>query len=265
MKKILILLIQFAVLSASAQTDTTELQTDSVEVQIIALPDSTAIGTPDGKLVSKEIGPAGGKIVSEDGRVELNFPEGALSANTTISIQPIVNLIPNGNGKAYRFEPSGIQFNKPVQIIFHYTDEEAETCPPELKFMALQDDKGKWEYMGYSDWDSTTKSLKGFISHFSAFLDGNEMELSPTDKTAKVGESFPLSLTVVGAPGEDELPPLPVSISGRKTVWSVAGGAKFGSIRRGTTQYSATYVAPNYLPKGNTKVVLKVNQTTIRE
>jgi len=39
MKKILILLLTIAVLSASAQTDTTEIQTDSVEAQMIILSD----------------------------------------------------------------------------------------------------------------------------------------------------------------------------------------------------------------------------------
>ena len=49
--------------------------------------------------------------------------------------------------------------------------------------MAIQDHNGKLEYMTYDDWDSTGKLLKGFISHFSAFLDGMLMELSPNDKT----------------------------------------------------------------------------------
>lgn len=50
--------------------------------------------------------------------------------------------------------------------------------------------------------------------------------------------------------------------SGRKVKWSVKGG---GTIRRQTNQYSATYTAPTYLPKSNSTVVLKVNETTIRE
>src|SRR5438045_2117146 len=102
-------------------------QNDSSSIHIIEPSDSTAIASPEGKLVSKVIGTAGGRIVSDDGRVELIFPANALTANTSISIQPTTNPAPNGSGKAYSFEPSGIQFKKPVQIIFHYTDEEAET------------------------------------------------------------------------------------------------------------------------------------------
>src|SRR4030095_591520 len=92
-----------------------QAQSDSVKMQIAKLSDSTGFGTPDGKLISKEIGADGGQIASEDGRVELIFPPGSLAKNTIISIQPRTNLAPNGVGKSYWFEPSGIQFQKPVQ------------------------------------------------------------------------------------------------------------------------------------------------------
>src|SRR2546423_14480508 len=100
-------------------------QTDTSAIKFTALSDSTGFGTPDGKLVSKQIGTMGGTIISGDGRIELIFPPEALTINTTIRIQPTTNNAPNGTGKAYSLEPSGIQFKKPVQIIFHYTDEES--------------------------------------------------------------------------------------------------------------------------------------------
>lgn len=90
------------------------------------------------------------------------------------------------------------------------------------------------------------------------------MELSLTDKTIKVGESFQLHLVIVQAQGEDELSPLPKTISGRKSKWSVEGGTKFGTIRQ-AKQYTAIYATPKSLPERNTKVVLKINETTIRE
>ena len=68
----------------------------------------------------------GGTLVSRDGTVELIIPAGALSKKTNMSIQPITNLMPNGNGLAYSLEPSGIQFQKPVQLVFHYDPEESE-------------------------------------------------------------------------------------------------------------------------------------------
>src|SRR5688572_15017641 len=276
MKKILTPVLLFAVLSAGAQTDTTEVPTDSVIVQMIALPDLTAIGAPDGKLVSKEIGSSGGTIISEDGKVELIFPEGALTTTTTISIQPTTNLVPNGNGKAYQFEPSGTRFLKPVSLIFHYTLKEAEACPPELMFLAIQDSKGKWEYMDYEDWDSTAKSLKGFITHFSQVVNGNLAELIPGEETIKVKSSKTFSLNIVTIPadattpdvdeGEDYLPPLPAiaPLGNYKATWlvneTVGGTAKFGKIVPGENKSQATYTAPALLPaEYAVKVKLKVS------
>jgi hypothetical protein len=155
-------------------------QPDSLQTNFAVPHDTTTgFGTADGKIATKQIGPPGGAIVSEDGRVELVFPEGALTATTTISIQPTTNLAPNGTGKAYQFEPSGITFLKAVQIIFHYSDQEAESCPPELMAFAMQDKAGKWSFIEYGDWDSTSKTLKGFIHHFCAFTDLDRILLTP--------------------------------------------------------------------------------------
>ncbi len=273
---IFILLLASAV-SANAQTDTTQIESDSVEVKIVPLPDSTALGTPMGKKVSKEIGTSGGTIVSDDGKLELIFPADALTKPTQISIQPITTVIPNGN-KAYHFEPSGIQFQKPVQIIFHYTDEEAEICPPELKFMALQDHKGKWEYIDYENWDSTTKSLKGFISHFSAYVDGNEVELNNTVITLKVGKFHQFALNVVQPPLSsaedvgDELPLLPTTVQrrNREALWKVndriGGTAKHGTIAPIQGQaIKATYTAPAKLTADSIKIKLQLNDVFIEQ
>lgn len=164
------ILFCFCIHYASAQIDTAARE-------YVEPSDSTAIGKPDGNLSSKLIGIAGGKIVSDDGRVELIFPAGALTANTTISIQPTTNLAPHGTGKSYELEPSGTKFKKPVQFIFHYNDEEAKTCHPMLMGFAMQDHKGRWTTMDYKEWDSTGKSMKGFIHHFSGLSNINHLYL----------------------------------------------------------------------------------------
>ena len=79
MKKILILSTLFVSITVFAQNDTTLDLIDTSNVKFIVPSDSTGFGTPDGTLTSKQIGPAGGKIVSDDGRVELIFPAGALT------------------------------------------------------------------------------------------------------------------------------------------------------------------------------------------
>lgn len=274
MKKILIgVAVSCTTMLLHAQESKTKVQTDSIELKTIQLPDSTAIGAPDGKLVNKEIGPSGGTIASDDGKVELIFPAGALKANTVISIQPITNLLPNGSGKAYRFEPSGIRFTKPVELIFHYTEQEEKGCSPLLMFMAIQSSNGRWAYMDYEDWDSTGRYLKGNILHFSAMVNGKLAELYPKEETLKVGESHNFSLNIVHPPqpssvetGEDELPPLPgiAPLGKYQSVWLVneknGGAAEFGTITPKENKSTAIYTAPRLLPL-NYVVTIKLKAT----
>lgn len=248
---------------------------DSIELRFVPLPDSTSLGTPAGNKTSKLIGPDGGIISSDDGKLELVFPAGALDIATDISIQPITLVIPNAN-KAYQFEPSGIRFQKPVQLIYRYSDEEAETCPPELKFMALQDHHGKWEYMNYEEWDSSANELIGHISHFSAFVNGNEVELNVTSVTLKVGQSHLFALNIVQPPvsaadaGEDELVALPKTIDrgNRLAVWKVNDHTG-GSTRHGTVTaipgqpIKANYKAPSKLTADTIKVQLELNDVFV--
>lgn len=172
MKKIIISFLLFSTMIVCAQKDTSQLKSHEPT-------DSTGFGIPDGKLVSKEIGTAGGTIASDDGRVELIFPAGSLPLAKTISIQPTTNPVFQGAGKAYRFEPSGIQFKKPVQVIFRYSDAEAEVCPPDVMGFSLQDDNGRWTPFDFDTWDSTAKTLKGSLPHFSGFTAVNDLMIYP--------------------------------------------------------------------------------------
>lgn len=123
MRKIIAIALLFIAVSAIAQNgpDTT------------AGPVITAIGKPDGAKTEIKINKDGSSLQSSDGMVALIIPEGAVPKNTVISIQPISNLMANGNGKAYRLEPSGIKFKKPLQLIFNYDDEEIKDSMQLLK------------------------------------------------------------------------------------------------------------------------------------
>ncbi len=251
MKKGMVCLLLLFTLGAIAQKD-------SSKIRMIELPDSTAIGTPDGNPISKEIGPGGGSIASEDGRVELIFPAGALSTNTTITIQPATNLAPLGTGKAYSFEPSGIKFKIPVQVIFHYSDEEAKTCSPDLMGFALQNHTGKWEFMDYKEWDSLAKMLKGTIEHFSGFANQNGMQLFPRSQEMRLIDKLCLHLTYrkpkePGGPLPDVHP-----VQNEKTIWYVNteenGGGEFGTIKPFPLEWGgiyAEYYPPQILPNKN--------------
>jgi len=259
MKKVLMALLCLASLYSFAQTETKELNADSLAYEIVQLPDSTGKGFPNGNTIRKEIGAEGGRIVSEDGRVELIFPEGALTTKTNISIQPIISPIPNANGNGYQFEPSGTKFLKPVELVFHYKKEDEAQCPALFMFMAIQSDNGKWEYMDYDDWDSTKQVLKGTIYHFSAMVNGKLVELNKEKVTLKVGQNGVFFVQQVlppypgpAVPGDEDitLPSIP-SLGKEKAEWNVngikGGNSIIGTVNAQKDPRKAIYTAPNLL------------------
>lgn len=256
MKKILSISLLFFSLCAFAQIDTTKLLTDTSQIKFTEPPDSTGFGTPDGQLVSKEIGPAGGTIASDDGRIELIFPADAVTVNTNISIQPITNLGPNGAGKAYKCEPSGVQFIKPVQIIFHYTDSEARTCPPELMGLIVQDDTGKWNFFDYDECDTTAKILKGTLEHFSTPANSYKFKLVPARRSMMVNQAIRVSVsgTFKKFKNKKSRKLTDVELSRFFYKWFVnyteGGNASIGTIGD-VKDNSCTYKAPSAVPDPN--------------
>lgn len=256
MKKIFLPFILMITVAGYSQKDTLPL--------IIPPADSTGFGTPDGKLVSKTIGPGGGKIISEDGKVELIFPQGALVGETEISIQPVSNLAPHGSGKAYRFEPSGIQFKKPVDIIFHYSDNEAEDYPQELTSIAMQDEKGKWTFFEYDNWDSTGRTINGKISHFSTASKSENLRLQVRKTRISVEEPTELFLSdITHIIKKSKIYGTPTLNKNNNISWFanniLNGNLKNGEINDGeykelgvsTANTIRVYTAPPYLPLAN--------------
>ena len=256
MKKGLLSLLLVCSLWVQAQTDTTEIE--------FATPsDSTAIGAPDGKSAATEIGPSGGKIASEDGRVELIFPAGALTETKMINIQPTTNHAPNGAGKSYWFEPSGIQFKKPVQIIFHYSDEDAEACPPDFMCWGIQSKTGKWSFVEYDDQDTISKTLKGFIRHFSGGSNVYKLKLECSKTQLRVKESARIRINKHYAMSDAEIIMERTVTAGAPVIWFVnrieMGNQTVGYISAGETMtkatrqstHRATYTAPDHLIRKN--------------
>ena len=66
---------------------TVSAQADNLTIRYLRMDSVTALGKPTGEQVSQEIGKDGGTISSEDGRIELIFPEGALSKKKKIKIK----------------------------------------------------------------------------------------------------------------------------------------------------------------------------------
>lgn len=218
----------------------------------------TAKGKPDGEKSENKIGKEGGSIQSSDGKVELIFPAGALSKKTVISIQPVINFAPNSNGNAYQMEPSGINFVQPVQLIFHYKNDDTEGSLASLMGIAMQDENGLWQPLKKIELDTTNKILTANIQHFSSYVNYTWSNLYPSSARVKVGGSLRLQIKTLEPLDEDNTGDDLASLGGvgqqTPETWSVnaipRGNSSIGIISASQNN-SAIYQAPAAVPQQN--------------
>lgn len=232
----------------------------------------TEPGTPTGTAVSASIGAAGGKLTSADGLVTLDIPAGALDAATTISIQPITNMAPQGiAGVAYRFTPDGQTFKTPAKLTFKYTDAMLAGSSAELLWVVTQAQDGSWQAVKKSSVNTTTKTVTGEMMHFSDWGLGKFIDLSldPQSSYVKPGQSVNLSvagfiastdpnadlapLVPLGKPaGDDELTPLSrVPFETANSTYKLVKWTLSGEGTLSPNGWNATYTAPSKVPSKN--------------
>ncbi|MEM7159711.1 MAG: hypothetical protein AAF799_43120 [Myxococcota bacterium] len=92
------------------------------------------------------IGPEGGVVVSEDGRMALEIPAGALDETVDISIERLEG--PQGAaGDLYVVEPIGLTFATPAIMTFDYDDETLGDHDAEALSLVAQRE-ASWAYLG---------------------------------------------------------------------------------------------------------------------
>lgn len=255
MKKIIVFVFLFVYITASAQ------RKDSILAAIVKLQlTPTETGKPDGEPVNQKIGPNGGKLISSDNKVELNIPAGALSAETTISIQPETNPMEGGLGKSYSFEPSGINFQQPVQLVFHYSDKELDGDSPQMMTISSQDEKGVWYRLRKVTLDTTIKTITGDINHFSFWSLGWSFIFKPEKNSVKVSNRVavyayanPIGKEIPGD-REDMIRDIYGSDFSKPRIWSVngiVGGSSAVGTIDGSLMMVAGYTAPASVPDQN--------------
>jgi len=124
-----------------------------------------AKGTIVGSPVTATLDSAGGTIVSDDGRLEVTFPAGVLTAATDVSIQDITNTVPNGLGSGYRLLPEGATFSQPVTLTFHLSDMESGGI--DSTFIATQHADNFWFSQPHQMRDATAMTVSVNATHFS--------------------------------------------------------------------------------------------------
>jgi len=201
----------------------------------------TEVGTPQGAVVSKVIGAQGGTIATADGRIKITIPAGALTSETTISIQPVSNHAPNGVGTAYRFLPDGQVFSKPVQLKMRYTESDIEGSVPEALGVAWQKADKRWYNVTGKTHDIHKQEVTVPMLHFSDWSLFEQFHLSAEKSVLNYGESTSLRILELAPLTGTAEEPLVQKTSGANSrlKWSLVGG---GTLK--PSGISATYTAP---------------------
>ncbi len=157
----------------------------------------TERGASLGAARTAQIGPAGGELRSEDGRLTVSVPAGALSSTVTVGVEPISNTAPLGLGRGYRLTPEGVNFAKPVKLTFSYDNIALTGSAAEFLWITSQKPDGTWEGHLNSELDAATRTVSTETTHFSDWVIGKmiDLALTPSSARIKTGESVDIMVT----------------------------------------------------------------------
>ncbi|CAN5457268.1 hypothetical protein BH10ACI3_BH10ACI3_28230 [soil metagenome] len=225
---------------------------------------ATEVGTPEGNKVTKDIGPAGGTLVSPDGRLTLTVPQNALTETIAFSMQPITNKADGGLGLAYRLEPDGKTFATPLPISARYDDKDLDGTVPEALSLAYQDKNGGWRPQDEAVLDKNARTLTFNTTHFTDWSFLSRLRISPERATVRVGQTVLLKFGPCPYRRNGMLDRLGRWM-GRITVCEVTNGRQIWEIQPnwfadiGTIdqphELTVTYTAPSRKPSPNVATV----------
>jgi hypothetical protein len=178
-------------------SDTTQASTGAI----------TPVGVPTGTAVTATIGAVGGTLESEDKRIRVEIPAGALTADQTISIQALdKNNCPGGTGSAFRLMPHGLTFAKPATITYHYDEADMAGTHPAFLQVAFQNDKHIWQNVTVTNIDTASHAIAVKTTHFSDWALFKRLDLVPGEAAIDPGKSIKLRLMEVAPAKNGDLP-----------------------------------------------------------
>lgn len=158
----------------------------------------TEKGIPFGDIVTSTIGPDGGTISAADRGATLVIPRGALSANTSISIQAVTNTFPTGVGDhAYQFLPEGLVFAIPASLTLVYDTAENQGVSSAGLVIANQQSDGSWMHDAEVKADENRFTLTGDMEHFSTWTIAKVARIFPRKSTVELGGTVYFVLQVM--------------------------------------------------------------------
>jgi hypothetical protein len=120
-----------------------------------------------------EIGSDGGVIVSDDGRVSLEIPAGALDEAVEITIEVVAG--PDGAASdLYMMEPMGLTFERPVLVTFDYDAQTLDGADADDLTMVAHRE-ADWAYLGdqlVDDEDQTVSASLMVLSAITIVIEG---------------------------------------------------------------------------------------------
>ncbi len=223
------------------------------------------VGTVDGDQVQALVGPDGGSLTSDDGRVTVTVPPGALAAPTTLSVQRITSTAPGAIGGAARLtKPDNVTFALPVTVSFVLLPNEVSGVDIDSLGAGFQNFGGRWEKSPAS-WNAETRTLSVSTSHFSDWSALAGRQIRPGTASVQTNKSVTLQVEWCEEVTADQRPAckvggtevcmvaqcrkssLPGSVFMNWAVNGVAGGsAKTGTIAGSGS--SAVFSAPATVP-----------------
>jgi hypothetical protein len=260
----------------SSSDPSTENPADDTPVVGLA----TAVGSPLGQAVSKTIGANGGTLVSDDERLVLTVPQGALEKDVLLTLQRITNFSPNGLQDAYRISGEAGELKKQASLCWRYT---ATSQPNGGGFAIAYQSKDRiWNAtkdIHINKGDSTVcfNNIKDLVQTDWSFVNSVCIESSFTD-TVLVGsvENFMITGVSIGNKYWNPLPKARVFLA-PEIIGETVNGIAYGDDYNGTffgegykeTDFSARYIAPSYkVPNMNPveiKATLKIDESQRQE
>ena len=104
------------------------------------------------------IGPEGGSVRSDDGRLTVKVPAGALSSSASVGLQTAPNTAPNGVGSGYSLTVGGASFAKAPLASLRYSARDLVGSGPEHLMLAYQSAGTLYALRG-STRDTSTRTL----------------------------------------------------------------------------------------------------------
>jgi adhesin/invasin len=187
------------------------------------------------RILSGTVGSAGGAVVSPGDSIRLDFPEGALAGEVTVTVQPAAGMAADGGklpGAILELGPSGQRFAKPVRLTLRFDPASVPQGVPASELRIHRREGDGWAEVPGGSVDVANGTVAAELSGFSTYAvmpraaSGRGLTLAKEAGDAQTG--------VAGRPPADFLVARLTNAAGRgmqgvELAWTVTEGG--GSIR----------------------------------